>query len=549
MATLTLHTCTVQPHHATRVHMLFHFIGILTLLYYRITHLLRGDVPVFAWGLMTTAEIIFSFIWFLKQAFRWRPVIRSVYPENIPGNIELPGVDVFICTADPKKEPTVEVMNTVLSAMALDYPPEKLAVYLSDDGGCPLTLYAMKEAGSFARSWLPFCRKYGIKTRCPESYFSSFGDGERLLRSDEFKADEEKIKSTYESFKKNVEKARGSSGTEDDVVHDRPPCIETFWQGMDGLNGAGCTGSGYFLKKKTLYCSANQEDEFPLEPEKNFGLSSKFNASIGYSYDCMLESTFTGYLLQCKGWKSFYLYPKRPCFLGCATIDVKDTLVQIMKWTSGLLQFCVSRFNPLMYGMSRMSILQSLCFAFFTFSPFNSIALVIYGTVTQLCLLSGIPLFPEVSNPWFAVFALLYASSHCQHLYEVLSTGGTVRMWWNEMRIGMIRSVTGTLFGCLEFPLKRLGMLKANFRLTNKAMDKEKMEKYEKGIFDFQGAGMFMVPLRILVILNLVSLIGGVKRMIIEGNSGEMFGQLFLCCTVLFLGYPILEELMPRMGK
>ena len=94
----------------------------------------------------------------------------------------------------PKKEPTIEVMNTVLSALALDYPPEKLSVYLSDDGGSYITLYAIKEACSFAKLWLPFCKKYGIKSRCPGAYFSSFADDERLLWSDEFKIEEEKIK-------------------------------------------------------------------------------------------------------------------------------------------------------------------------------------------------------------------------------------------------------------------------------------------------------------------------------------------------------------------
>ena len=121
-------------------------------------------------------------------------MLRSAILENIPGGIELPGLDVFVCTVDPKKEPTIEVMNTVISALALDYPPEKLSVYLSDDGGSYITLYAIKEACSFAKLWLPFCKKYGIKSRCPGAYFSSFADDERLLWSDEFKIEEEKIK-------------------------------------------------------------------------------------------------------------------------------------------------------------------------------------------------------------------------------------------------------------------------------------------------------------------------------------------------------------------
>lgn len=194
-----LHTCTVQQPRATlnRIHTCFHFTAILALLYYRFSTLLHGGVPLLSWTLVTFSELIFTLVWVFTQAFRWRPVVRSVKPENLPAKSEdLPGVDVFICTADPSKEPVVEVMNTVLSAMALDYPTEKLAVYLSDDGGAATTLYAMKEACGFARHWLPFLRRYVIKTMCPEAYFSSLGDDERLLRvgDDEFMADELKIK-------------------------------------------------------------------------------------------------------------------------------------------------------------------------------------------------------------------------------------------------------------------------------------------------------------------------------------------------------------------
>ncbi|GAB2211100.1 hypothetical protein Droror1_Dr00016391 [Drosera rotundifolia] len=65
------------------------------------------------------------------------------------------------------------VINTVLSVMAYDYPPEKLAVYLSDDGCSDLTFYAMLEASQFSKYWLLFCRKYNVEPRSPYAYFSS----------------------------------------------------------------------------------------------------------------------------------------------------------------------------------------------------------------------------------------------------------------------------------------------------------------------------------------------------------------------------------------
>lgn len=61
---------------------------------------------------------------------------------------------MFVCTADPYKEPPIGVVNTVLSLMAYDYPTEKLSVYVSDDGGSQLTLFALVEAAKFAKHWL-----------------------------------------------------------------------------------------------------------------------------------------------------------------------------------------------------------------------------------------------------------------------------------------------------------------------------------------------------------------------------------------------------------
>ncbi|OMO52161.1 Cellulose synthase [Corchorus olitorius] len=55
--------------------------------------------------------------------------------------------------------------------MALDYLPEKLHVYLSDDGGSNIDLHGM-EVWKFARAWLPICRRSDIESSCPKVYFS-----------------------------------------------------------------------------------------------------------------------------------------------------------------------------------------------------------------------------------------------------------------------------------------------------------------------------------------------------------------------------------------
>ena len=143
---------------------------------------------------MTLAEIIMSFMWLFKQSFRWRPVDRSVMTEKLPPDEKLPRLDIFVCTIDPEKEPTVDVMNTVISAIAMDYPSNKLSIYLSDDGGSPVTLFGIKEAFEFAKVWVPFCKRYDVKSRCPKFFFSAMGEDEQLHRPREFEEVRDQIK-------------------------------------------------------------------------------------------------------------------------------------------------------------------------------------------------------------------------------------------------------------------------------------------------------------------------------------------------------------------
>ncbi len=57
--------------------------------------------------------------------------------------------------------------------MAYDYQADKVSVYVSDDGGSVLTLFAFVEVAEFGRHWLPFCRNNKIAVRSPEQYFAS----------------------------------------------------------------------------------------------------------------------------------------------------------------------------------------------------------------------------------------------------------------------------------------------------------------------------------------------------------------------------------------
>ena len=81
-------------------------------------------------------------------------------------------MDVFVTTADPELEPPIILINTVLSVLAVEYPANKLACYVSDDGCSSLTFYSLSEALKFAQIWVPFCKKYKVQIRAPFRYFS-----------------------------------------------------------------------------------------------------------------------------------------------------------------------------------------------------------------------------------------------------------------------------------------------------------------------------------------------------------------------------------------
>ncbi|XVE65890.1 hypothetical protein DITRI_Ditri08aG0035800 [Diplodiscus trichospermus] len=718
---LPLHLCHVHNFSIiiNRSYAILHSIAIAFLINYRCSFLFQETknitIPKLPWLLLFTSELLLSLSWLLRQAYRWRPVSRTTFPERLPGDDKLPAIDVFICTADPNKEPTVEVMNTVISAMALDYPPEKLHVYLSDDGGTAVTLRVTKEAWNFARSWLPFCRTYGIKTRCPEVYLSGYEENHGDFNCSEFKAEKKKIEEKYEMFKERIKRIREEHSKLAEVAaaignsRDHPSLIEviqaypneeshedqvkmpllvyvsrekrpshhhnfkagalnvllrvsammsnspyilvldcdmycndpnsarqaicyhfdpeispslafvqfpqTFrdiseddiydsqirfvfkihWYGSDGLRGPILSGTNFYAKREALMGNFSAQKGLDFAALKtSFGPSNEFikalrqdykpsfinggessstlleeakvlascsyenqtawGTKVGFMYFSILEDYFTGFSLHCKGWKSVYLNPIRPQFVGTSTKIFNDLSIQWTKWASGLVGIAISRFCPLIYGPLKMSLVQSMCYADHAFLPLLScLSLWGFALIPQLCLLNGIPLYPEVSGLNFIVFLFIFVSSLLKSLHEILLTDGRIRTWKNEWRIWMMKSVTSYSYGSLDAVLNKFGMREASFLPTNKVTDNEQVKLYERGIFDFRTATMFLAPLVTIILVNIASFVGGVVRIMFMKDSGDhwkkMVGQIFLSFYILITNFAVIEGMIMRKDE
>ncbi|KAL8263572.1 hypothetical protein R6Q59_021702 [Mikania micrantha] len=685
-----------------RLYLIFHSIAIILLFCFRISSLFHSkNQPSIPHLLIFISELTLSFIWFLSQSFLWRPVTRTVFTHRLPEDDQLPPIDVFICTADPRSEPPLGVMNTVISAMALNYPAEKLSVYLSDDGGCPVTLEALREAFKFAKVWVPFCNKYDVMTICPDAYFTGPEvDDEVTVDSDEFRAHKRRIKEVYELFAQKVTQMSESKNCVsnkdhsavveaivDESAHDQTkipllvyvsrekrsshphqfkagalnalirvsslirnsPYIlgldcdmycndkdsarqamcfhldpklssslafvqfpqtfhniskhdiyesqlrctfKTLWPGMDGIKGPCLSGTCYYLKRESLYDLPLMHEDINLEELKQcFGSSNellrslykkydaklqdyeknlfqslqetkhlvscdyengtKWGNEVGFRYFSVTEDFFTSFKMQCKHWFSVYHMPSRPSFMGSCTTNLNDLLIQGTRWSAGLMEVALSRFCPLIYGPSRMPILQSFCYAWLAFIPVAFIPLWIIATIPMLSLLNGISLYPKVTNPFFFVYLYVFVLSNLQHIREIHSTGASLQTWKHEQRVWMIKGITSHLYGSTRAIMEKLGAKEANFLPTNKVINEDEAKLNQMGIYNFQTSSMFLVPLCSLVTLNLLAFVVGIIRIttIHKEYIDSFFVQTFLSFYITLMGYPVLEGMMLRKDK
>ncbi|KAL3499202.1 hypothetical protein ACH5RR_038295 [Cinchona calisaya] len=197
---LPLHSSKfLRRRYFNRAFATIYITAFLALLYHHATTIFLHQTHTLISIFLLIADLFLIFMWSTTQSFRMNPLVREVFPENLEKVIfreNFPALDIFICTADPSKEPPLGVVNTALSVMAYDYPTEKISVYVSDDGGSQLTLFAFLEAAKFGRYWLPFCRENNVVERCPDAYFKSNYSANSRTQN---------MKMMYESMKIRIE--------------------------------------------------------------------------------------------------------------------------------------------------------------------------------------------------------------------------------------------------------------------------------------------------------------------------------------------------------
>ncbi|XP_062088075.1 cellulose synthase-like protein E6 isoform X3 [Humulus lupulus] len=646
-------------------------VGICSIFVYRLRYMplptkeegavLVIRIKLWAWIGLFLSELWFTLYWFVTLVVRWNPVHRHTFKDRLTlrnGEKDLPGVDIFVCTADPKAEPPLMVVNTVLSVMAYDYPPEKLSVYLSDDGASDLTFYALLEASKFSKEWLPFCNKFRVEPRSPEAYFTKASQP----HDDDHYSQWASVKKLYEEMKTRIESAskvgkiseairrehkefrewdaflsskidhqtiiqirvsahisnapiilnvdcdmysNNSESVRDalcfflDEKKGQELAFVQFPQAFENLtendiygsslrvlmevelrgfdtNGGPCyIGTGCFHRRESLsgkkfneaskvildWKRKNKDEESSAEAlEKackvlascTYEENTLWGKEMGLMYGCLVEDMLTGLVIQCRGWRSVYYSPERKAFLGAAPTTLLQTLVQQKRWAEGDLQILLSRYCPLTYGYKKIPLRLRLSYLVYFLWSLNCFASLYYVIVPSLCLLKGISLFPQVSSKWVVPFLYVFFGNRVYSLGELTMCGGTYREWLNDQRMWLFKRTTSYFFSVLDHGLRLLGFTDAAFTITEKVVDDDVSERYERELMEFGTTSPMFTTLTTLALLNASGFIWGLKRLLFTEQSlvlNPFALQVVLCGLLVFINLPIYQAIFLRKDK
>ncbi|KAK7276973.1 hypothetical protein RIF29_18122 [Crotalaria pallida] len=694
------------------------FSAICFIWLYRLSHIpfmIKGEVwKSWAWFGLFGAELWFGLNWLFSQALRWNLVFRKTFKSRLSQRYEekmLPGVDIFVCTADPDIEPPMMVINTVLSVMAYDYPAEKLSVYLSDDAASEITFYALLEASTFAKHWLPFCKRFKVEPRSPAAYFNSLDVVSATYPHDHnhnhvVVKDLEVVKKLYEDMKIRIEDAAKlgaipkeirskhneffqwdsySSRRDHDTIlqillHTKDPqnskdedgfilptlvylarekrpqhhhnfkagamnalirvsskisnakiilnvdcdmysnssvsvkdalCffmdeekgyqigfvqfpqnfenvtkddlygsalvapIEVELHGADGYGGPLYIGTCCFHRRDAL-CGKKYNGRYTEDWESEIGhvietnlqeLEEKSKAlasctyeentlwgkKMGLIYGCLVEDVITGLSIQLQGWKSVYYNPTRKAFLGLAPTTLLQALVQHKRWAEGELQILFSDYSPAWYAHGMINLGLRMGYLHYNLWATTCLPTICYSIIPSLCLLKGIPIFPKICSPWFIPFAYVILGESIHGLLEFYINGGTIKCWWNDLRIWLYKATGSYLFALIDSILKFFRLSDSPFTITAKIMDKDVSQRYEKEIMEFGASSPLFTVLATQAMFNLFCLLATLKELLVLSGGSvaweEMVLQILLCGFLVFINFPIYQGLFLRKDK
>ncbi len=295
-------------------------------------------------------------------------------PVPLPADVsQLPKVDIFIPTYS---EPVEIVRVTATACTQIDYPPEKLRIYILDDGGTvarrnnPKTAQtALDRHNSFKKMAEELGASYLTREKNEHAKAGNINealkhtDGELVLILDcDHVPTRDILKNTVGLFIKdeklflvqtphffvNPSPVEKNLSTFMDAPSENEMFYGSIQLGLDFWNSAFFCGSAAVLRRKCL---------------------EEVGGVVG---ETITEDAETALALHSKGYNSAYISRPMVCGLSPETFD--DFILQRSRWSQGMTQIFILK-NPLL--LKGLSLYQRLCYTnscFFWFFGMTGIA-------------------------------------------------------------------------------------------------------------------------------------------------------------------------------
>ena len=423
-------------------------------------------------GLLLAAEGFAFAVLLLGYLQTLWPLRRA--PAALPPDPELwPEVDLLITTLD---EPLSLVRYTVLAALNLDWPDNRLNIYLLDDGRRAEFRAFAEEAGV----------GYMI---CRDNEHGQAGNLNRALQ---------RLDAPFVAIF-NADQAPARSFLQ----------MTVGWFGRDARLGMLQTPQ-QFYSPDPIERNLDQFRAIPSESELFYGLvqdgNDLWNAALfcgscavvrraalddvgGFAVETSAEDMHTSLRMQKRGWNTAYI--NLPQAAGVAPRSLRGYLRQRMRWTRGMAQLLHSE-NPLL--AQGLNPAQRLCYMSAMLHLLSALPRLIFLTAPLAYLIFGLAILPGY---WAAILA--YAIPHL-----ALSTVANSRLRGRH-RYSFWTAIYETLIAPYTlFP----GVLALFFGRAGQFNAREDDRGVKHSFFDIRSAWPFLL----LLLLNVAGLLCAIPR-------------------------------------
>ncbi|XP_062009441.1 cellulose synthase-like protein B4 isoform X2 [Rosa rugosa] len=585
--------------HRNTLHKVMEFIILFLLLSLLVYRLLSFNNHGLSWSIAFLCELWFTFSWVITISNKWILVDHKPYPDRLLHRVpkdELPAVDLFVTTADPELEPPIITVNTVLSLLAVDYPTDKLACYVSDDGCSPITFYSLVEASKFAKIWVPFCKKYNVQVRSPFRYFTNNStlSGINNTSSMEFKHEWKRVKDEYEQLSSKIEDVVRKSINPSDIIecdfsvfsnvqrNDHPTIIKVVLENKEAHSNRSVPHLVYISREKRPKHPHHAKAGTMNVLTRVSGLMT--NAPYMLNVDCDMFVNSPNIILHamCMLLGSKNENENENAFVQCPQVfcdGLKDDPFgnQMIVWwkyvgqgVSGIQgpfysgSGCVhtrkviyglfpnyvkvgeTNAKNLMNGKSADEELLDVFGKEFTKSAADALngKAVCPDTLTETIEAAyqvagagyeyGTQWGKKGQEPAYYILIAVFLIYTMYTSSEYLRTGQSIRAWWNNQRMGRIISMSAWLFGFLSVILKLLGISETVFEVTRKDQSTSSDEGTEAGKFTFDQSPVFIPP-TVMLFLQLTALATALLGLQPPARDGVESGSLETMCSVLLV--------------